>query len=89
MDAMAAEYRLRPHMIYKTRVWRTSLQEEGKQWACGLVYDGGFVPHVGTVYMGSPMDVVTGWGTPYPVTFGETPEKACEAFDELWSGGGA
>lgn len=87
LDAAAAEARLRPHVVYKARVWRTSLNEEGKQWACGLVYDGGFVSHVGTVYMGTPMDVVTGWSTPYPVAFGETPDQACEAFDELWKNG--
>jgi hypothetical protein len=71
----------RPHLVYGARVWRTQLKEEGKEWACGLVYDGAMLPYCGTVQV---FQVETQWGWAYPVAFGVTPEEATVAFDKLW-----
>jgi hypothetical protein len=71
-----------PHVIYGARVWKTNLTEEGKTWACGLVYEGSFPPYCGTVQVQT--EGYSFWGTAYPVAFGSTPALACEAFDSLW-----
>jgi len=77
-----AEWKLRPHVLYSARVFRTQGQvDDNNKWSCGIVHDGMGYSQRGVVWDSF------GWTFSLPVATGPTPKAACEAFDKLWEEG--
>jgi len=84
-DAERALMKLKPHVLYGARVYRTigDVTPESA-WTCSLVYETAPQGGYQIVGLGQPQ-----WAFGLPCATGPSPAAACEAFDKLWNDPGA
>lgn len=82
--AREAEHRVKPHVLYDAKVWRT-ISPQGPQdaWTCGTLPSA--FPTAPSLYGAAG----GGWSyiVPYVEARGPTPAAACAAFDKQWREG--